>query len=249
MSCKITGSLSGIVKQQKMVISMLLAHLVGDYVFQWDTLAQWKSREFKGVVAHGLIVLVTTALLALPFPPYWWAGVIFIGLSHLVIDSLQFFLRPRIAPLFRFGIDQALHLAVILAALIAGGYLDSSDIVGGIISSAAETPMLTVLLAYAFLTMPAWVLLKFLLYGVLKRQPPDFPAAPGKYVGIIERLIVTTLIVFGQVFLVPLVLLPRLLREWPKLATGNRDSIYVAESLSSIFLAVAVGVTLRLLPL
>jgi hypothetical protein len=28
-----------------MVIGMFLAHLVGDYILQWDGLARWKSRE------------------------------------------------------------------------------------------------------------------------------------------------------------------------------------------------------------
>ena len=35
-----------------MVIAMFLAHLVGDYVLQWDELAAWKAREMKGVIVH-----------------------------------------------------------------------------------------------------------------------------------------------------------------------------------------------------
>jgi len=55
-----------------MVVIMFLAHLVGDYVLQWDRLAQWKSRELKGVLAHGLMVGVVTWLFSLPFDPNWW---------------------------------------------------------------------------------------------------------------------------------------------------------------------------------
>lgn len=43
-----------------MVIAMYLAHLVGDFILQWDNLAQWKSRELKGVLVHGLIIFLTT---------------------------------------------------------------------------------------------------------------------------------------------------------------------------------------------
>ena len=39
-----------------MITSMFLAHLVGDYILQWDSLAMWKSREYKGVLAHTLVV-------------------------------------------------------------------------------------------------------------------------------------------------------------------------------------------------
>jgi hypothetical protein len=41
-----------------MIVALFLAHLVGDYVLQWDKLANWKSRALPGVLAHGLIVAV-----------------------------------------------------------------------------------------------------------------------------------------------------------------------------------------------
>ena len=59
-----------------MVIAMFLAHLVGDYILQWDSLAQWKAREFRGVVVHSLILFLVTAAFALPFQPTWWSGKI-----------------------------------------------------------------------------------------------------------------------------------------------------------------------------
>ena len=55
-----------------MIIAMFLAHLVGDYILQWDSLALWKSRELKGVLAHGLVVTFVTFLFILPFEPTWW---------------------------------------------------------------------------------------------------------------------------------------------------------------------------------
>ncbi len=108
--------------------------------------------------------------------------------------------------------------------------------------------MLTALLGYAFITMPTWVLLKFLVYGLVKGEPPDFPAGPNKFVGIVERLLITTLVLFGQVLLVPLVALPRLVMEWPRVVRGGGDTVYVAELISSMVLAVAVGPPPRLPP-
>ncbi len=43
-----------------MIISMFLAHLVGDYILQWDALALAKSREFKGVLLHSIIIFIVT---------------------------------------------------------------------------------------------------------------------------------------------------------------------------------------------
>ena len=40
-----------------MIAAMLLAHIVADYVLQWDGLVRWKSERLSGVVVHGGIVL------------------------------------------------------------------------------------------------------------------------------------------------------------------------------------------------
>jgi len=230
-----------------MVIAMFLAHLVGDYVLQWDALAQWKSRAMKGVVVHSVVLFIVTALFALAIDPRFWPGVLIIGLSHFLIDAVQFYTRPRIAPLAKFFIDQSLHLVFMLIALVWGGYLSWGNLPAGIAASARQAPFLTALLGYAFITMPAWVLLKFVVYGLVKRQPPDFPAGPNKFIGITERVLITTLVLFGQVLLVPLVALPRLVMEWPRVVRGGGDTVYLAELISSIVLAVAVGLGLSAL--
>ncbi len=230
-----------------MVIAMFLAHLVGDYVLQWDALAQWKSRELRGVVAHSIVLFAVTALFAAPIAPDWWWGILLISVSHFLVDAVQFFFRPPIAPLLRFFIDQLLHFLFIIAALVAGGYLVWGEMWAGIVTSARQTPLLTALLGYVFITMPTWVLLKFLVYGLMKGQPPDFPAGPNKYVGIAERVLIATLVAFGQVLLVPLVALPRLVMEWPRVVRGGGDTVYLAELISSMVLAVAVGLGLAAL--
>lgn len=230
-----------------MVIAMFLAHLVGDYVLQWDGLAAWKAREMKGVVVHSLILFLTTAAFALPFKPFWWSGVLIIGASHFVVDALQFYFRPPISPLLRFILDQIAHLFFIILALVLGGYLVWGDLAGGIADSARATPVLTAILGYAFLTMPAWVLLKFVIYAMVNGQPPNFPAGPNKFVGITERLIISTLVAFGLFLLVPLVALPRLITEWPRVSQGGSDGVYVAELIASVALAVGVGLGISLL--
>lgn len=228
---------------------MFLAHLVGDFVLQWDALAQWKSRELRGVAVHGLIVLVVTWLFSLPFDRTWWWGVLFISGAHFLIDVFQLYVKPRVSPLLRFTLDQLVHVLIILTALVAGGYLSWSSLIPDLVAAAAETPRLTALLGYAFITMPAWVLLKFAVYGLVKGTPPNFPAGPNKFVGIAERLAITTLVAFGQVLLVPLVTLPRLILEWPRVVQGGGDSVYVTELVASVLLAVTVGLSLRLLPM
>jgi len=63
-----------------------------------------------------------------------------------------------------------------------------------------------------------------------------------KYLGILERLLMTTFVAMGQYVLVPVVILPRLLMEWPQMANDERAPVYLAELLVSVTLAVSVGI-------
>jgi hypothetical protein len=66
-------------------------------------------------------------------------------------------------------------------------------------------------------------------------------------VGILERGLITTFVLLGQFALVPLAALPRLLLDAPRTGASRRAALYVVELLTSVTLAVAVGLGLRLL--
>ncbi len=228
-------------------MAMVLAHLVGDYILQWDSLAAAKSYSLRGVLLHGAIITGTTWAFTIPFDATWLAGVAFISGTHILIDASQLYLKPPISPVLRFIVDQALHFLMILIALVAGGYLVWGDIIEGTLASAAEMPYLSAITLYAFITMPAWVMLKFFTYAVVKHQPPNFSAGPNKFVGITERLLMSTMIALGQFFLIPLASLPRLISLRSGGATAQFDTVYYAELISSIGLALVAGVALRVL--
>ncbi len=226
-----------------MSIAMFLAHLVGDYILQWDSLALWKSRELKGVLAHGLVVSFVTWLFALPFDPLW-PGVLFICAAHIAIDSVQLYVKPPILPLFRFILDQIAHFTVIVLALSWSGYLALPTLTADFAATLQDDRLLLYALGYAFITMPAWVLVKFAAYGLVKGSGPSFPGISNKYLGILERILMTTFVMLGQFVIVPFIALPRLALEWSKASEGEETAVYLAELLASIALAVATGLAL-----
>ena len=228
-----------------MIIAMFLAHLVGDYILQWNSLAAWKSRALKGVLVHCLVVLAVTWLFILPFNPGWWPWVLAIGIAHFAIDAVQLRIKLPIPELARFSLDQLAHGVVITLALAGGGYLDLSAVMQSSLSILQSEWLLIYLLGYAFVTMPAWVLVKFTAYGLVQGSAPQFGDS-SKYLGILERLLMTTFVAVGQYYLVPVVILPRLLMEWPQMANEERAPVYLVELLVSVTLAVLVGLLLRL---
>ncbi len=235
-----------------MVISMFLAHLIGDYILQWDALALWKSRALKGVLLHGMIVLLVTWVLILPFDPAWWPWALLIGLTHTAVDAGWLLTRHlpergRMSPPFRFVIDQSLHVIIIVVALTSSGYLPMPELPKVMLTEAQNYRWLAFLMGYVFISMPAWIVIEFAIYGLVRGSAPDFSPSAHKYVSILERGLITTLVVLGQFGLVPLVALPRLVFEKPQMIDSGRTRPYVAELLASIALAVAIGLGLRLL--
>jgi hypothetical protein len=182
----------------------------------------------------------------LPFDSSWWPWVIFIGVAHFLIDAVQLRFKPPIPELARFSLDQLAHFIVITVALAGGGYLNLGTLLQSSQAVLQSDLLLIYLLGYAFVTMPAWVLVKFAAYGLVQGSAPQFGDS-SKYLGIMERLLMTTFVALGQYLLVPIVLLPRLLMEWPQVANDKRAPVYLAELLASVTLAVLVGVLFRLI--
>ncbi len=238
-----------------MITAMFLAHFVGDFVLQWDKLAQWKGRSYLGVLAHCLVVFLTTWLFSVPFGPEFWPWVLFICGWHLVIDLSQLFLvrqfpilQTRYYAFGRFSVDQILHLTVIFIALVGSGYLHLQSVGSDIVAALQTYRFWTLALAYSFITMPAWIIVKFAIYGLINDSPPDFiELGRNKYVCILERLLITTLVFSGSILLVPFIPLVRVYFERDEVIVRGRDTLYVAELLSSVLLAVLVGLALRTL--
>jgi hypothetical protein len=233
---------------------MLLAHLVGDYVLQWDRLANWKSREVKGALVHGLVVIIVTWLISLAFDPAWWPWALFIGLTHTAIDAANPLLLRRMPPslaartaLPRYVVDQTLHLGIILFALSVSGHWPGLSPLADVTALFQQHRALAFVLGYVFLSLPAWILVEFFVYGLLRGSAPDLQSAPDRYVGALERSLIATFVVLGQFVLVPLAALPRLIFERPHVRRAPRVKLYLAEVMGSTALAIGIGLALRAL--
>jgi membrane-bound metal-dependent hydrolase YbcI (DUF457 family) len=71
------------------VLSLLVAHFIGDYVLQSDKMALGKSKGFKPLVFHIFVYSIALFFFAIGLAASWKAAlsyVIFNGLCHMVID-------------------------------------------------------------------------------------------------------------------------------------------------------------------
>ncbi len=234
-----------------MIIAMLLAHMMGDYVLQWDALARWKGASVKGAACHGSIVMVVTLLFAVLIDPAWWPWALLIGLAHVAIDCFWVVFNRRFAPsnglygLVRLLTDQTLHFAVIAFALFASGYAAPTTLFSTAVTEVQTHRAWAIALGYVLISMPAWIFIEFIFYGLINGSAPDFSrVGKYKYVGSLERGLIATFVATGQFTLVPVVALPRLVLESPQYFGNNRTTLYIAEWLGSLAVAVLIGLAL-----
>lgn len=231
---------------------MVLAHILGDYLFQFNFIARWKARSILGVVAHGVIVTLTTVVCAVIVMPAWWPWALLIGLIHTAADVIRAQLihaRHPLQDLTYYLLDQAFHLLVI-GGVVALSSAPPLHRLSGTPRWLADPRILTYLISYLLLLNPAWVLLRFTVRGVWGSQAAPHLGQGEKYGPMLERVLIASSILAGQYFLIPLVLIPRRLAYFRM--QGNGLSVVLlrltghwAETLLSVATAVFIGLALR----
>ena len=235
-----------------MLYLMFLAHLLGDYLFQTDSLARWKARSLMGILAHGGIVTLTTVVCAALVSPRWWPYAMLIGLIHTVIDLVRArFLRTSNSAweLIWYLLDQLAHLAVIVLVVVHSDAVPRS-VLTGVAALLTDPRVLAYTICYALLLNPAWVLLRFTVRGLWGPEAAPYLGQGEKVGPMVERVLIASCVLTGQFHLVPFVLLPR--RVVPLRVAGMGIGLFVrptghwAETAMSVILAVAAGLVLRL---
>lgn len=236
-----------------MLYVMLLAHLLGDYLFQTGYIARWKARSLIGVLVHGGIVTATALTCAALVDPSWWSYALLIGLIHTAIDVVRARLLRISNPTWELAwylLDQGTHITVIVIVMVASGSHSWTELTS-LAKSLVAPRLLFYLIGYLLLMHPAWVLLRFIARGVWGPQAAPTLQQGEKYGPMAERILTATCALLGQFYLIPLVLLPRLVV--PIRIRGRGVGVLVrpidhwAERILSTLLALGVGLILRMM--
>lgn len=229
---------------------MVLAHLLGDYLFQFDRVARWKARSLWGVVAHGSIVTACTLLCAVIVDVAWWPYALLIGILHTLMDVVKArIIRAKNThqEMVYFFLDQVAHAVVIVMVVTLSGAVSWN---AGFPARWGLSPAaLWIALGYLLLLQPAWVALRMLVRGLWGADAAPHLGAGEKFPPMLERTLVATLVLVGPFYLAPLVLLPRRLTSLQ--VQGNGMAVWVrltthwAETFMGVTLALVVGTVLR----
>lgn len=172
---------------------LILAHLIGDFILQPDAWVTAKEKR-KAASPYLYLHVMLHALLSFIFlwdTKLWWASAA-VGLSHLIIDLGKLYFQKPANKRQWFFADQLLHVAVI--ALIAAKLGDFD------MKLLRDAAVVKAIAGAVFLTSPVSMMIKMLLSSwspvtvdQSKLQTESLVNA-GKYIGILERLMVFTFI-------------------------------------------------------
>lgn len=178
-------------------IKLILAHLLGDFIFQPNSWVADKERKkakslylYLHTFIHFALIMILLWDLHL-----WWIAAAVAG-SHFIIDLAKLqYQKPNTRKNW-FFIDQLLHILVLAGITLYVVKFDFSVI--------DNSDLLKVIAGAVFVTVPASIIVKMLISGWTPVTPnltspqTDSLANAGKYIGILERLLVFIFIVVNH---------------------------------------------------
>lgn len=179
-----------------LLIKLLLAHFIGDFYLQpkrWVKHKEQNKLKSPKLYFHiGIHVLVTLLIL---WDRSLWPVVIIIGISHFIIDAAKLVFQKESTKRPWFFIDQLLHIIVIGLCYII--FSENSITIDRILT---ENNLL-LLVCLLFLIHPVSIIMKtiFAKWNIeaLTTDNESLEDA-GKYIGILERILVFIFIIFNH---------------------------------------------------
>lgn len=179
-------------------IPLILVHLLGDFLLQPNSWVGDKEKKKLGSVYLYLHVLIHTALVMIVLWDInlWWIAAI-IGVTHFMIDGMKLMFQTSKTKRTWFFADQLLHVTVIvLLSVVYFPYFRWEDFF--------NQENLKLITAAVFLTVPSSIIIKTLIsiwtpvtVEHSKLQTESLVNA-GKYIGILERLLVFVFILVNH---------------------------------------------------
>ncbi|HCS38706.1 MAG TPA: hypothetical protein DIW44_03870 [Anaerolineaceae bacterium] len=188
----------------QLTLSLFLAHLVGDFLLQPNSLAIRKKKSVWMMSLHSLIN-GATAYLILASWSTWLVPLIF-STSHFLVDFTKS--RFKKDSLWLFLADQTLHLTIILLLVVF--YLLPNSILSYWFMMQPElaSTIMVILSSLILLTFAGGLFIGYCVrpfqeqikdyYTKVKKEPVEGLKEGGKMIGWLERLLIFVFVITGQ---------------------------------------------------
>lgn len=233
------------------LLKLLSAHIIADFFLQFDWLCQGKHE--KGT--HGLKVLALHAIIhaacAYLMLANWgnWIIPLVIFITHFIIDivKIKWFNSSTIA----FLADQMAHVAVIIG-LWWMMYADQPSMQAWWTQALTSAHLWAIIIGYMLVLKPSSILIGMFIRGWTPSNSMQLQGMPnaGKWIGYIERVLVLTFVITGNIAAVGFLLAAKSIFRFGDLNKAKEIKIteYVLlGTLASFSIALLVGFAINIL--
>ncbi|MEJ0106873.1 MAG: DUF3307 domain-containing protein [Bacteroidota bacterium] len=226
------------------LIKLILSHLITDFILQPKSWVDDRNKKhfLSGkLYLHGLVTAIFAWIMA---GWQYWPVVLVILVTHTIIDGWKSYQKQTVT---YFLADQFLHLAIITGCwcFIFIEWKDVQNVWQQINGHEYAWKLIT---AFVFLTTPAGILI-----GQLTRQWRDKIkdaenlANAGKWIGIIERIIILVFVLQSQFSAIGLLIAAKgIIRFNEKDRQEIKTEYLVIGTLMSISIAILTGLIVKL---
>lgn len=229
-----------------LLLRMLVAHFLSDFIFQPTSLAKKKDKHSFNLGWFMLHIAITAiTLFVILWDWHQWQVVLWVTLGHLIIDGIKS--RMPDSNVWVFIVDQLLHLMVILFVWLV--YTHQEQVFYDTLTNLMnQQKSCWLLLAYLVLSIPTSVLI-----GKMTQKWSDELEKPekdtglinaGKWIGIMERLLIFTFIVVNQLSAIGFVLAAKSVFRFGDLKNGTdqkKTEYIIIGTFLSFLIAIAIG--------
>lgn len=237
------------------VILLLIAHFLGDFILQSSKIAHEKMESLKFFFIHCIIYAGVILLVLVNYGPIENVVWIFTAIAgtHAIIDFSRIKIIKQIAKkkidyksedFAAFLIDQILHILVIL---VCGYFIKENSALGNTLRDILLMHFewkqlyntLVYILLYSICLVPAAVFIKkvFVFFSIQKDTETEDKKEminSGYLIGILERIIILTLGLNGQLGTIGFVLAAKSLARFKQLEDQNFAEKYLVGTLLSV---------------
>lgn len=223
------SGLSSIVVNPYLIL-LLICHLLSDYYFQSQKMADRKDQDKKVLGLHILYVALPLIVVSFCHLDLWWICLVIL-LTHATIDFLKPIKQLKLPKAWTFALDQVLHIAIISCLVLLGAK-----------NGTTYLPIDTLNLIFYVLLVgkPSNISFKimFAKYQPTSKKKMDTITGAGSMIGFLERLVIGACLVYGQFASIGLVFTAKSIARYNKISENPAFAeYYLIGSLFSILSA------------
>lgn len=227
--------------QGNMLIRLLLAYLLCDFVFQTKKMLENKSWFSNYMILHIAIVYLCTALLT-----SWWLWSVGIAIAHYIIEGITIEIQKRkiSTKLELFIAEQAAHCLLIIIVWAAYFGLWNQ------LFEAFKIPFTDyqsslIIMGYLLVSTPIGYIIKLTVQDISITNDHSNIRNRGKQIGIFERIIILTFVLLGQYEAIGFLITGKSIIRFANNEGHLRSEYVLVGTMMSYAMSIIVGVSIN----